>query len=1049
MSVKTIYVVLGMHRSGTSAITRALKVLGVELGDRLMPEAVGNNDKGFWEDVDINRLNIELLAHLNDDWDCMAPLSKAELSRPDLDVFKLRAVELIRSRFELYKVYGFKDPRISRLLPFWQSVFNHLQLEAKYIIACRNPMSVARSLQARDGFDLAKGYQLWLEYSLATLRDTVGTNRIVVDYDNLIDSPEPELKRMAQQLGLKFDARSHEFIQYQEEFLEVGLRHTRFDPADLKLDKAASPAVIELFEELLLLAADKKELGSQSVQALVNKLHDERVRNYPLLQYADGNKALELKISSQRKDIDGLRQAERAGQEKYNSLESEVNRLTTASSVMESLNTKLSLQVASLSSEVKALRSEAVAIENSLAESSAKIISLQSIIADKTSLVGALHAALTETRASTSWRLTGPLRSVGSYKEKGNKLLSALRFQLKRESPGAVAKKVMRVLRREGLAGLKSRIYQQYQAARANIGPLDSLPVDVEPASIVRKQNGEYELGASATGYTYLEPQLPSNLSSTLKGLEKRPYFSIVIPVYNTPPDLLRAVLSSVKNQWYPDWELILADDASQEETRITLAAIEGPKVKVARLDKNAGISGATNAAIEAAQGDYVVFMDHDDELTVDCLYEMALCINRDDPDFIYSDEDKLTEAGEFAQPHFKPKWSPDTLMSTMYTCHVSCVRRNLIEKIGGLRSEFDGCQDWDFVLRVSEHTDRISHIPKVLYHWRILPESVASNLAAKPYVIEASCRVREEAMKRRSQQGKLEPVEQVPGHFRVNYKMNGEPLVSIIIPTRDNGTVLRRCVESIANLSSYRRFEIIILDNGSVEAESVDYLAALQHTGKAQVIRHDAEFNFSELNNIGAKKAQGELLLFLNDDTEVLCADWLERLGGYAQLGHVGAVGAKLLYPGGRLIQHAGVLNLEDGPGHAFVRGDMDQPGYFMRNLLEYNWLAVTGACLMMEAAKFNALGGFDESLPIAYNDIDICMRAVKSGYYNVVCQAVTLIHHESISRGVDHIDPVKHARLRGELRHLYDLNPEFFQYDPFHNVNLHPNGINFEVPV
>ncbi|MGZ8201105.1 MAG: glycosyltransferase family 2 protein, partial [Methylosarcina sp.] len=449
-----------------------------------------------------------------------------------------------------------------------------------------------------------------------------------------------------------------------------------------------------------------------------------------------------------------------------------------------------------------------------------------------------------------------------------------------------------------------------------------------------------------------------------------------------------------------------------------------------------------------AADGDFIVFMDHDDELTVDCLFELALCIEREQPDFIYSDEDKLTEEGDFTQPHFKPDWSPDTMMSTMFTCHVACVRRSLLEKVGPLRSEFDGCQDWDFTLRVTEATDRISHIPKILYHWRIIPASVASDIAAKPYVLEASRRVRMEALARRALEGSVEPVSQVPGYFRVNYHLQDTPLISIIIPTRDNEEVLRRCIESIQQKSSYGNFEIIILDNGSVDDSTLAFLQELDDKRQARIIRHDAPFNFSELNNIGVEHARGELLLFLNDDTEVLCNDWLERMGGYAQLPHIGAVGAKLLYPGGQEIQHAGVLNLAIGPVHAFHRHDSELPAYFMRNLLEYNWLAVTGACLMMEASKFKALGGFDTTFPIAYNDVELCLRAVEQGFYNVVCQAVSLIHHESVSRGLDQAHPVKQARLQKELLHLYDRHPQYFQYDPFHNPNLHPSGINFEVP-
>ncbi len=675
----------------------------------------------------------------------------------------------------------------------------------------------------------------------------------------------------------------------------------------------------------------------------------------------------------------------------------------------------------------------------------------------------ALRQTIAELRASTSWRITAPVRQLGRLARTVTagvpfwRKLAALRAVLLRllreQSLPVLAMRALRVWRREGLGGIKARVRQQHYVAMLDDAGSGATPASLgfalEPAALVRDQAGRFSLAPVARGYTYVEPQRPPDLTARLSAIASAPRFSIVVPVYNTTPALLAAVLSSVQGQWYPHWELILADDASpNRETQAALGAISHPNIKLLRLASNEGIAGATNAALAAAQGDFVVFMDHDDELTVDCLYELALCIERDQPDFIYSDEDKLNEQGEYIQPHFKPSWSPDTMMSTMYTCHVSCVRRSLLAQVGGLRSQFDGCQDWDFVLRVAEHTTRISHVAKVLYHWRIIPGSVAAEIGAKPYVLEASRRVRQDALERRGHGGSVEAVSQVQGYFRVNYHLRGTPLVSIIIPTRDNGEVLRRCIDSIHQKSSYRHFEIIVLDNGSVAPATLAYLQQLAQGDQARVIVHDAPFNFSELNNIGVAHSNGELLLFLNDDTEVLCADWLERMGGYAQLPHIGAVGAKLLYPGGSEIQHVGVLNLPDGPMHAFLRHPSEQPGYFMRNLLEYNWLAVTGACLMMETAKFKAIGQFDTSFPVAYNDVDLCFRSASAGLYNVVCAAVTLIHHESLSRGMDHVDSAKMARLTRDLSRLYETHPVYFQADPFHNPNLHPRGLNFEVP-
>lgn len=562
-------------------------------------------------------------------------------------------------------------------------------------------------------------------------------------------------------------------------------------------------------------------------------------------------------------------------------------------------------------------------------------------------------------------------------------------------------------------------------------------------------QAGTYTLEARESGYTYVPPRRPHDFDERLGALKRRPRFSIVTPTYDTTPDLLGRMLTSAMSQWYPDWVLILVDDASPApETRETLRLIDHPQVRVLFLDQNRGISGATNAAIEQAEGDYVVFLDHDDELTEDCLWELALRIEQDEPDFLFSDEDKLDEQGRFCQPFFKPDWSPDTMMSTMFTCHVSCISRSLLQEVGPLNSEFDGAQDWDLILRVTERARRIAHVPKVLYHWRIIPASVAADISAKPYAVAAGRRCREAALQRRGLTGGLDAVEQVFGYYRTRYAVRGAPTISIIIPSRNNGVVLKRCVESIKAVSSWLNFEIIILDNGSDHAATLAILHMLGAREGVRIIRHDAPFNYSELNNIGARAAQGEILLFLNDDTELLTADGLERMAGYAQLAHVAAVGAKLLYPNTKRVQHVGVVNLAAGPNHAFLQAGADDPGYFMRNLLEHNWSAVTGACLMIARDKFEAVSGFDESFPVAYNDVEFCFRLLKQRFFHVVCPSVLFLHHESLSRGLDHATPERRARLDEDRYRLYAEHPDMYMQDPFHNPNLHPDDVHFGVP-
>ncbi|MFC3639922.1 glycosyltransferase [Camelimonas fluminis] len=554
-------------------------------------------------------------------------------------------------------------------------------------------------------------------------------------------------------------------------------------------------------------------------------------------------------------------------------------------------------------------------------------------------------------------------------------------------------------------------------------------------------------LGAGGASYRYVSPERPADLAEILAEPGPGIRFSIVTPTWNTPPALLEAMIRSVQAQWYPHWQLILADDASPSpETRAALAQISDPRVQVLFTEQNGGISAATNRAIAAATGDYIVFLDHDDELTVDCLYELARAIRDTDADYLYSDEDKLSPRGWHFEPFFKPDWSPDTLMSIMYTCHVSCVRRSLLDETGLLRSEFDGSQDWDLVLRITEKAQRIVHIPRVLYHWRVNPGSAAGDQAAKPYAIDAGKRVREDALARRGISGALEPLREARGFFRVRPHMQGAPLISIVIPSKNNGRVLGVCLESIRTKSSYQNVQIVVLDNGTTDAATLQMLEE-ERRKDVKVIRHDAPFNYSELNNIGAHHSDGELLLFLNDDTEVMTPDWLERMAGFAQLSHIGAVGAKLLYPQSRGVQHVGVINSEIGPVHASQHERANRPGYFLRNVLEYNWLAVTGACLMITRTKFDAVGGFNEQLPVAYNDVDLCFRLYERGYYNIVATAAELLHYESVSRGNDLMDPAKRARLDADREKLYGAHPDLRNRDPFYNPNFHPRGAHFEL--
>lgn len=530
--------------------------------------------------------------------------------------------------------------------------------------------------------------------------------------------------------------------------------------------------------------------------------------------------------------------------------------------------------------------------------------------------------------------------------------------------------------------------------------------------------------------------------------LSYNPFFSVVVPVYNVADNMLRECIDSIKSQTYKNFEIVLVDDAStMESVRKVLAEYENEdNITVIYRKENGHISRATNDGINAAKGEFIALCDCDDLYAPNALYEMAKKLNENkDYDFIYSDEDKISEDGKVRRdPFFKPDWSPETFMSYMYTCHLSVYRKSLLEKLGGLRVGFEGSQDYDLVLRVMEVTGNIGHVPKILYHWRMRKESTANALTAKPYVMEATKKAKHEALERRGLSGELKYLPEV-GQFRVTYKPQGNPKVSIVILSKDNYDVLKMCITSLFDKTEYKNFEVIVVDNGSNEQNKAKIEALLKEYNCKYIYR-PMTFNFSAMCNIGAGEASGEYVLFMNDDIEVTDGSWLEIMTGQAMVPYTGAVGCKLYYPGTNRLQHAGVLNLPIGPGHCLYGSEDHLNYYYGRNILDYNFTAVTGACLMVSMKKFNEIGGFDEELPVAYNDVSLCFSLVEAGYYNVLRNDVSLVHHESISRGRDDALAEKEERRKREMAKLYEKHPMFANgYDPCYNPNLTPDKGDF----
>ena len=532
-------------------------------------------------------------------------------------------------------------------------------------------------------------------------------------------------------------------------------------------------------------------------------------------------------------------------------------------------------------------------------------------------------------------------------------------------------------------------------------------------------------------------------LTEIIEILPHKPLISVVMPVFNPPESFLRDAIESVINQIYPNWELCIADDASTEpyvREVLTHYQVQDDRIRVKFRETNGHISHCSNSALELATGEFVALLDHDDLLTPDALYEVALLINRHPTaDMIYSDEDKIDEQGQLTGPFFKPEWCPDSFLSKMYTCHLGTYRRSLVNEIGGFRAGLEGSQDYDLVLRVTEKTHEIFHIPKILYHWRIHEQSVTSGAAAKPYAFIAAEKAIAEALDRRGEPGQVTGIPGYLGHYSVRYKLLAHPRVSIIIPTRDLSHILDRCLESIFSQTTYSNYDVLVIDNGSVEPSAFEVFDRWQikEPQRFRCQRLDIPFNYSILNNYAVEHCQGDYLLFLNNDTEVLTPDWIDAMLEQAQRPSIGAVGARLLYPDGTL-QHGGVIaGLGGLAAHSHRHYPGDAPGYYCQILTINNYSAVTAACMMCRRDVFLKVGGFEEALAGNYNDVDFCFKLLEKGYRNVYLPHVKLYHHESKSRGME--DTLeKKSRFQQEFAHIRRKWTALIDNDPCYSPHL-----------
>ena len=534
-------------------------------------------------------------------------------------------------------------------------------------------------------------------------------------------------------------------------------------------------------------------------------------------------------------------------------------------------------------------------------------------------------------------------------------------------------------------------------------------------------------------------------LERKVGNLSAPPLISVVMPVYNTPPKLLDAAIASVADQVYPNWELCIADDASTAawvRPALERWKAQDARIKVVFRESNGHIAEATNSAFELVTGEYVAMLDHDDILRPNALAEVALTLDRHpDAELIYSDEDKIEEDGKRRfDPFFKPEWNPDLFLAQNYLNHLTVHRAANIRAVGGWRKDYYGSQDYDLNLRIVRLIDtaKIAHIPKILYHWRLTAQSMAQDEGSKGYAVENAIKALQAYVDAAPVKGK---VEQIPltNWYRIRYDLpQPAPLVSLIIPTRDGHDILRNCIESIVKLTNYSNYEILIIDNASDDAAVLAYFKNLEERGVARVIPYPHPFNYSAINNFAVGQAKGEVIGLINNDIEVISADWLTEMVSLALRPGTGCVGAKLYYPNDT-IQHAGVIvGLGGVAGHSHKTQERKARGYFGRLMVAQNVTAVTAACLVVRKAIFEEVNGLDaENLKVAFNDVDFCLKVIAAGYFNVWTPFAELYHHESVSRGSED-DPVKRERFRSEVLFMKEKWGSTLAADPHYSPNL-----------
>lgn len=662
------------------------------------------------------------------------------------------------------------------------------------------------------------------------------------------------------------------------------------------------------------------------------------------------------------------------------------------------------------------LNAQITTFNQAVAERDCQITNLNQAVAEREQRIGSLLHELQALRQSTSWRVTAPLRWMAHQVKRINHFLTIAPSVI-RQGGGmrSTLIKSIRILRNEGIIGIRRRLSQ---GAR-----------------------NDYQEWIKR--YDMLDDATRQRMRDNIKSFTRAPKISVLMPVYDPPLQMLDEAINSVRTQLYPEWELCIADDASKNPSvrkLIETHAAQDKRIKVAYRESNGHISATSNTALAMATGEFVALLDHDDLLSEHALFWVAETINRHpDAGLVYSDEDKVNESGLRFDPYFKCDWNYDLFLSQNMICHLGVYQTQLLRQIGGFREGLEGSQDYDLALRCIEQLDasQILHIPRVLYHWRTHADSTALFVQAKPYAYQTAEHALNDHLARKDVSAWVERRPK-DSFYRVRYALPERvPLVTLIIPTRNSLQLIRQCLSSILEKTDYPNYEILVVDNGSDDPQTLAYFDTVKNDPRLRILRDDRPFNYSALNNRAVQVARGELVGLINNDIEVISREWLTEMVSIALQPGVGAVGARLWYPDNTL-QHGGVILVRGVAGHSHKHLPKGHPGYFARAMLQQTFSAVSAACLVVRRSIFLEVRGLEEeNLKVAFNDVDFCLRVREAGYRNVWTPYAELYHHESASRGYEDT-PEKQARFAGEVRYMQERWGSLLFNDPAYSPNL-----------